>query len=74
MNAAEADLPPPPDLCGRQLPVTMATETPAPGRWRKRRLLLEPLASLQLLRGQQAQQTQWTRGRRLRQRRAVAGH
>ncbi|KQV82472.1 hypothetical protein ASD15_10650 [Massilia sp. Root351] len=40
------DLPPPPDLCGRQLPVTMATETPAPGRWRKRRLLLEPLARL----------------------------
>ena len=31
---------------GRELPVTMATEAPEPGRWRKRRMLLEPLAAL----------------------------
>ncbi|KQX01386.1 hypothetical protein ASC94_01780 [Massilia sp. Root418] len=42
------DLPPPqyqPHGPGA-LPVTMATEAPAPGRWRKRRALLEPLARL----------------------------
>jgi len=38
--------PPSPLQPGRELPVTMATETPAPGRWRKRRVLLEPLAAL----------------------------
>jgi hypothetical protein len=38
------DLPPLPSL--RELPVTMATEAPRPGRWRQRRALLEPLAQL----------------------------
>jgi hypothetical protein len=38
------DLPPLPSL--RELPVTMATEAPAPGRWRKRRAVLEPLARM----------------------------
>ena len=39
------DLPPLPGTAAsaRELPVTMATETPAPGRWRKRRELLQPL-------------------------------
>ena len=36
----------PPLRQARELPVTMATETPAPGRWRKRRALLESLARL----------------------------